>query len=446
MRMHLSHRPTESGSALVAVLMAAGVIGISLASYLSLTANQNRASMRSEYFNSVMPIAEAGIEEGMTQLNHTNVLTGDSWTSYSGGYTFSNGLTAAGQQYVKSRSFSGGAYTVTISSGSAPVLISQAALSPPLGTNVIYRTVRVNTAALPLFAKGMVAKASVDWVGNIMSDSFDSLDPAYSTNGRYDAAKRRDNGSIGAVSGSISMGGGILYGNSYTGPAGNVSNGTVGTSSWISGGGAGIQPGHYANNLNVSFPEVAPPWDSSAGGAWTPLGGYATVTNSLGVASTNLYTHILDTGDYQLSSIPNGVNMLVRGDARLYVTGDIDMRGQSQITIGSAGSLKVYVAGDCNLSGNGVMNTASDALKFSVYGLPTCTSVRFNGNASFTGTVYAPQAAFSAGGGGNNNYDCVGSIIANSVSMNGNFTFHYDENLGRNGPRAMFVVTDWNEI
>jgi hypothetical protein len=436
-------RRSENGSALVAVLMMGGIIGIAMASYLGLASNQNRAAMRSEYFNAVMPLVEAGIEEGMTQLNHTNVLSADNWASYPSGLVLSNGVALAGQQFVKTRSFGEGSYTVAISGAASPVVVSIGAILPPMATNTIYRSVRATTTGGALFAKGMVAKAGIRWVGNIWSDSFDSQDPAYSTNGRYDSSKRKDNGSVGAVNGNITMGGGEIYGNVYTGPAGTVSGGTVGNTPWIAGNNSGIQSGHYVNNLNVSFPDVQAPW---SGGAWTPSGGSATITTMAGTTVTANYTHILDTGDYQLSSIPNGEKMLVRGDARLYVTGDIDMKGQSQITIASTGSLKMYVGGDCELSGNGVLNDTADALKFSLFGLPGCTSIRMHGNAAFTGTIYAPQASFDAGGGGNNDYDCVGAVIVNDVNMNGHFTFHYDENLGNNGPRSMFLVTSWNEI
>lgn len=49
-------------------------------------------------------------------------------------------------------------------------------------------------------------------------------------------------------------------------------------------------------------------------------------------------------------------------------------------------------------------------------------------------------------GGGNNSYDIVGSAIVDTAKFNGHFNFHYDENLGVNGPRTAFVVTSWREI
>lgn len=276
-----------------------------------------------------------------------------------------------------------------------------------------------------------------------------------------------------------------------------------------------MQPGHFSDDLNLSFPDVVAPFTSAV----IPPGGHVTnttystnispvtaltyplvyigsvVTNSptssnyptgtpYGVTtnvtttgngkgkgkkstyttnytytqfaySTNVvtsnissqyYDMILDSGDYSVLSIPNGSQVLVRGNARLYVSGDINMQGQSQITIATAGTLNAWVAGSAKLAGNGVVNATADATRFALWGLPSCTDVEMGGNAEFTGTIYAPQAHLHAGGGGNNAYDVVGAAIVGSAKFNGHFLFHYDENLGNNGPRDAFVVTGWTEL
>jgi hypothetical protein len=79
------------------------------------------------------------------------------------------------------------------------------------------------------------------------------------------------------------------------------------------------------------------------------------------------------------------------------------------------------------------MNLNQDASKYSIYGLPSCTSISLSGNAAFTGTIYAPGADLSLNGGGNNVYDCVGAVVVNNAYFHGHFNFHYDEWLGRNG-------------
>src|SRR5690606_1488851 len=109
-------------------------------------------------------------------------------------------------------------------------------------------------------------------------------------------------------------------------------------------------------------------------------------------------------------------------------------------------SLTVYVKNSASLSGNGIMNLSADASRFSLIGLPTCTSISLSGNAAFTGTIYAPNADVALNGGGNNTYDCVGAIVCNTADFNGHFKFHYDEKLGRNGGKAQFRIAHWSEI
>jgi hypothetical protein len=52
---------------------------------------------------------------------------------------------------------------------------------------------------------------------------------------------------------------------------------------------------------------------------------------------------------------------------------------------------------------------------------------------------------FKSVAGACDQYDCVGAVIANSISMNGHFSFHYDEAPGRTGPSQGFVITSWSE-
>lgn len=505
-------RRSTSGSVLLVSVITLAIVAMGLGGYLLIVGNQNRSVMRSMQWNGGIPLAEAGIEEALAQLNNRDVTNFSGWSAVGSG------------MWRMQRTVGNGYYVVTIATNvpSTPIIQSTGfAPDPNAGTvgasNQTYlkRTVQVTAMRENLFARGLVAKADITWNGNIFIDSFDSLDPAYSTAGRYDPTKAKDNGSIGSNNGRLLLGGGDVFGAASTGPTGYVTNGTVGSSNWVSNpaNDGKVQPGRYNNDMNLSFPDVKVPF---VGGYMTPVGGTVSTTNIItstnnvsswtvpvttntvtGIWTSNLvsyptgapyvlsnkvvtvkgnksttntyysatnwiqaafsyatnvatqsYAYILDTGTYQLSalSLSGQGRMLVRGDAVLNLTGGMAMTGQSQIDIAAGASLKIYVAGDVDLKGNGIMNANIDALKFGLYGLPTCTSIALGGNASFTGTIYAPQAAFSAGGGGSDQYDCVGAVIANTISMNGHFSFHYDEALGRSGPGEGFIITSWNEL
>ena len=504
-----SRRDTD-GSVLLVTVLSLAIVAMTLGGYLLIVGNQNRSVMRSMQWNEAIPLAEAGIEEALVQLNNRDITNFSGWTATNSNWQMRR--TVGDGYYVVSVATNLPSSPVILASGFAPA-VSYVGLG---ASNQAYlqRTVRVTTQRNNLFARGMVSKSDITWVGNIFTDSFDSLDPTYSTGGRYDATKAKDNGSIGANGGKITLGGGQVFGTASTGPTGYVTNGTVGDAAWVANGANSgkIQSGHYNNDMNLLFPDVTPPF---VGGYWTPGPGTVSTTNIItstnnlsswpvpaitnlivGVWTTNLasyptgapyvlsntvvtvkgnkrttntfysatnwiyasishltnvssqiYDYVLDTGNYQLSglSMSGQSKLLARGDAILYLTGAFAMAGQAQIDIAAGASLKIYVAGNVDLKGNGIMNANIDALKFGLYGLPSCASIDLGGNASFTGTIYAPQAAFSAGGGGANQYDCVGAVIANSISMNGHFSFHYDEALGRSGPGNGFVITSWNE-
>ncbi len=427
-------RGTTQGSALLVMLVTVTLIGITLASYLELVRSQNLSTMRSQQWNSAIPILEAGLEEALTHLyyNATNLSAND-WVSIDGGFK-------------KERYLGDDKFIVTISATTPPQIVSQAFVREPMGTNFISRAraVQVATTNDALFAKGMVAKGTIDLSGNnIKTDSFDSMDPNYSTAGRYDDDKTKDNGDVAtnsAVVDSLNVWNADIYGKASTGPGGTVRigpNGSVGSKPWHNANQKGIEPGWSSDDMNVSFPDVKPPF---TGGAFTPTAG--------NVGGTN-YNYLIANGNYQLTSLSLSGNdkMLVTGHAVLYVTGDVSLTGLSKIEIAPGASLKLYVAGpSTSLGGNGVMNNAGNAMNFMYYGLPSNTSVSMSGNAAFTGTIYAPSAALTLGGGGNNDYDFVGASVTDSVRLNGHYNFHYDENLGRLGPKRGYTITSWNEI
>ena len=397
--------------------------------------------------------------------------------------------------------------------------------------------------------KGLIARDDITMNGGgVRIDSFDSTDPAHSTNGRYDSAKAKDGGYAGAVTGSINTGNGGIWGYAATGPNGTVT-GNVGDHGWMASN-SGVQPGHYRKDLNVSFPPVKPPFtgggqNPTQNATYTitnytylssqitsptypspePPGGVTTATSTITTATkpatwsgtlatntaptssttfpvagtylgnvvtrnvvegngkkaktvtyydyaaivgytyqtttytyntittnisttTEMYSYATGTGNYAMISLSmNGQSkFIVTGDTVLYVPGSFALAGQAQIVILPGASLKLYVGGAVNLHGNGVMNLSANALKYQIYGMPSCTSIDFGGNAAFTGVVYAPNAHVKMGGGGNNTYDTVGAITCKSVGMNGHFNFHYDEMLGRITGPDLYKIASWNEL
>ncbi|MBM3847045.1 MAG: hypothetical protein FJ405_12265 [Verrucomicrobia bacterium] len=414
-------RQRNAGGTLVPTLLITSTLGFTLASYMSLVQQGTTATGRSQAWNLTIPVLEGGIEEALTHLNSNTSMATDGWTS-------------SGSVYTKQIQLgSSEAYCVTsITPGNPATIESQGFVRIPLSTsNYVSRRVRVTASREGLFVKGLVAKGQIDLKGNnIMVDSFDSASPSHSTGGVYDPAKKKQNGDVATNSqliNSLSVGNADIYGDVSTGPGGSVSIGAQ-----------GFVTGTVSDDMNVSFPDVSGPFASASAPSSGTVGGTS-------------YTYVLSSGNWKINGnlglSGNSQRILVTGDAVLHVTGTVSLSGNAYIQIDPSASLKLYVSGaSTSLGGNGVMNSTQKAEDFQYFGLPTNTSVSFSGNAAFTGVIYAPSASLNLGGGGSTTYDFVGAAIANTITMNGHFNFHYDEDLANLDSSRGYSIVSWNEF
>src|SRR6188768_2061408 len=63
---------TEAGSVLLVSLIITAVLGLTLASYLIMSQQQNVSVMRSQTWNSAIVMSEAGVEDALSLLNKFN--------------------------------------------------------------------------------------------------------------------------------------------------------------------------------------------------------------------------------------------------------------------------------------------------------------------------------------------------------------------------------------
>ncbi|MGZ8937627.1 MAG: DUF7305 domain-containing protein [Limisphaerales bacterium] len=254
----------NQGSALLVTLVITAILGTALASYMKLAEYQNRSVVRSQYWNGGIPVAEAGVEEALAHLNKV-----------SNGNRAVHGWVLTNNQFYLSRTLNLGRYEVWINDSAQPTIQAIGYVVEPLSGKEVQRKVRVTATKAGSLMRGLLAKESITMNGGgTRVDSFDSTDPNLSNNGRYDSAKANDMGFAGAVYGNINTGNGGVWGYAATGPNGNFT-GTVGDAAWMAAQN-GAQPGHYAKDLNVSFPEVTVPFTNSA---FAPMPLVATITN-----------------------------------------------------------------------------------------------------------------------------------------------------------------------
>jgi hypothetical protein len=299
----------------------------------------------------------------------------------------------------------------------------------------------VDTTNRPAFMVAMAVQQNIDFKGNnILIDSYDSTDPSHcTTNGLYDATRPLAGGDVCSQNGFVNVQNATIRGKLETGPGGSYSigNGTVGDLAWNVTG--NIEPGYLKNDFNMNFRPVDPPYNS----------GLPVVPVLVG---TN--TYILTTGEYYVDGdfiLNNNETIYVMGSAKLYVTGNLNMKSASGswITMAPGASLRLYVGtvdGPPVSAQMTLVNTPGFAGVFQYYGLPSNNSVSWSGNNIYIGTVYAPQADFTAGGGGSTLLDFQGSCVVSNLNLNGHFNFHYDESLRRNGPATGFTVVSWREL
>jgi hypothetical protein len=453
--MKINQKTRCAGNALLVTLIMAGIIGFALASYLTLVRSQHASIVRSQSWNTAIPIIEAGIEDAITHINY-------------------NGLTNLGvsgwilidDYYTKTRAIEDSYYVVQISQDDPPEIFSRAYVPAPfnsapaklallasIGLSVEkevsqYTTRRVQVTTRPegLWSRGMVAKGRIDLNGNrVRTDSFDSADPLHSTDGLYDPAKAKDNGDVATNSSlvdSLGVWNANIYGRVATGPGGRVRigpQGKVGTAAWQADPNTtGIQPGRFSDDMNVYFRHIDPPYTNEL----PPLPG---------VYDGVFYNYVLGTtgNRYMMNELKMSGQeiMYVAKDSVLYVTGDIQLTGNARIIIDPNATLVLYAGGKTDIAGNGVVNRTGNALNFVYFGLETNTDLKLGGNADFVGVIYAPYADFDLVGGGTSTvFDFVGASVTSTVKMTGNFNFHYDENVGRTAWLRGYIIDSWREL
>ncbi len=411
-------------------LVIGGVMGLVLLSYLSLTSNQNVMTARSEAWNAAMPLVEAGVEEAIAHLTASP----SNWVA--NGWEGKTAAVAGVQWQVHlDRNLGDGFYSVTITNRDNPVIISTGNIPAPLTTNHLSRTVRVELVMKPQIGPGLGAKGVIDMNGNkLFVDSYDSSDPNNSDAfGMYDKNKHDDDVTVATNGGfidAINLGNAEVWGKVATAPGGTIDilkNGIVGSSDWHSKGGSkGIEAGYSSSDADIPFPNTQAP----ASGSSPPVDLLGNV--------------VLGSGVYEVGSLTGP--LVVTGDATLIVRTTFSISGTDAIHINPGASLKLYVYAATASFGAGSYNflAGNRATNLKYFGMPSNTAISFNGNTSFQGVVYAPDAELSCNGGGTGLNLC-GASMTKTVKMNGSFNFHYDEALRDEGEPG-YVIARWDEL
>lgn len=487
------------GSALIITAVIAVFVGGLLAAYLLMIENEHRAVARAQTWNTSLVMAEAGVEEGMALINKyegtgtqisnwvNSAVSQDHWTEVVN--------TATLQVFTNSR-------IIDTNIGYYAVYVTNVVVTGATGTTNFPSILSVGTAYWPLSSTpppaqrkifvqtmpdanvtgGLISKTVMTLDGNNSVDSYDSTDSTKSfwhanwffnghNFGTYTNALRTAEAVVGTDGNLITLNGGdLIYGYVDTGPNGSDTlhgQASVGDVAWVNGGNTGIQPGHSKNDMNVVFTDVVLPTPTNSyypnssypNGKWlnpadytgggTNIGGityYYMITNitTQPGTSTNKIYYQLDS-----STIPNNKSSVFINASNivLYLTNGINLKSANGLTLNTNNSSVEIYTGATFDTGNGAVNNYYQyAPPFKIYGLPSCTSIVFPGNASLTAWINAPEADVTFNGGGSSPYDIAGAFTVHSIELKGHMNFHFDVVLKTYLPPYRYVPTVWKEI
>ena len=303
----------------------------------------------------------------------------------------------------------------------------------------VARTIEVLAAqsASHPYIRALTVKQNIGMSGSAYTDSFDSTNPAYSTNSQYDATKREQHGDIATnVSGNLSdLKNTYVYGNASS------NGGTIQNTSNVSG--------TVTNNFQTTIPDITAPVLSNVQMTPTIIKNSSAVLAAGTAASPKSYIlSELTIGGGNVVTITNptpGQDAYVN----IYVTGNngITVSGSSTIVQQPGVHVTMYAAGQMTFSGGGVLNQNNVASYLQIFGITPSSgtnSLTVSGSAAFIGVLNAPAYAMTISGSA----AFIGAAIGNSVNISGGGGFHYDEALSSvSGPGtpASYTYSSWVE-
>ena len=388
MQSTVDRRPDNRGSVLLAVIIVVlALAGLALA-FLETGVQETKTNTIAGEKSRVGYIAETGVNEATADL-----LTGGSGSfgSPTAPVTF-----GAGEYWVQATDNGDGTFTIlSVGRVNDQMEAIEVVLAPE---------------DVPLFSRALFGDLDLGAKGTVVTDSYDSdlgsyASQATNTHVPTGLTYALPNGHLGSNRNIILRGGVTVLGNATPGPGYTVQV-----------NGAGV----YVNGATTPAPTptILPPVD------YNPAG------SASGSFSTNS-SYTFTAGTYHFSSFEARANADIhfQGDVKIYVDGDFSAAGLSGLTVDPGATVVIYHAGnDFSVTGGGVINVLQKPVDFRVHS--RASRVKFDGNSSFYGVVYAPHGSLDPGG----TSDIFGSFVARQIDVGGTARFHYDEALARLAP------------
>ncbi len=363
-------------------------------------------------------IAEAGLEEVLWEYNF-----GDS--DFAGWSVSGAQASKTAQVFTDSSGAAIGTYSVTVDNFNVPTTCDPAVDCPTVVSTGSYAapggnkdvTVRARLRPRAAFPAALTAKDQITFTGNSFTDSYNSSLGAFGVSlgggafNIFENADIRTNkaGSVGAIDLGAANGPDVIHGDAYTGYGSTIIDANEVT------GETGQKPERTIRDNEVPasmllLPSLGDLNFSTPIGVPIPPGDYK-------------YSRINLTGSQTVEIGLPGVG----GTVRMWINGDVNIGGSSNVRVADGTTLILYVAGPVDAGGNGVSNLSGTQFPFrlQVYGLTTSASVKISGGPDFIGVVKAPQAALVLSG----TPAFYGAFIGFTYTATGGGGIHFDEFL-----------------
>lgn len=297
-----------------------------------------------------------------------------------------------------------------------------------LSNKIVRETATIERFYIPIFKDAIRGKCEVDIGGNLNTDSY------YSNKGGPTGSNLYTGADAGASIGSnaflqASGNSGVVNGNAYYGDSAGTCSGGVDFNH------PEIVQGQILNTPGPAFPPITPTF-----AIISPAVDLCGASTSILLPNTSLlpYSECTPNGNNNVwfclpnSSTPQTLfinSFTLGGSQQLYLKQDTANNGCTSgstncSTAAPCAPLKLYVNQTLVLGGGGIANTSYTPPNFAVYYSGTADA-SFTGCSTFSGTIYAPNAAVILAG----NSTLYGAVTGKSVTSNGGVSVHYDLNL-----------------
>lgn len=452
---------TQNGTALVVILILVLISTLLGITAMNLVVMEQRVVVAHKLINESMAAAETGVKDAIGRLlagtiSDTGNEDSTTWTS--------SPLSTAGLQTAMSNTF-------TVSHQVVNGVVLKDSNTRPFyhiistGTSVdVERTVdavvSLTYTTSSIFTRGLTGCQGLRLKG-VSTSSYRFSDPSYVgqngdaavlETGSYaiiehgaDIKGRVEAAGYVTVSGNSAVRKAVLSGN-YISNAGTIYQDAIAAST-VSGGGNVL--GTIEANVN---PNPVPQRDCDPLDIATLWSNAAAINSGNGsdlTVSSNI-SFSDGTYDYNDFEINAGKSITINGDVVWVINGNFQMNSNATINIPSGSSLSIYVNGSFTVESNAAFNNQSgNPASLVVYSNASSSSasdhqVSIEANHSFSGIIYAPNAAVGAASSGSGEFrGAIWGQYIEPATNNSNFDFYYDEDLANSGIGGTPTATDY---